>query len=307
VELFNTLWRRGLHLITRIWRNMRNNLMPLADKLMLRERFVIETVVDILKCEMELEHSRHRSVMNAMVHILSCLVAYASGQQAIHLDVVLKDRGSSIAWVRYEPQARRRVLTALCSRGKAVPESSMVDSRSCPSLAISIRENRASVHQAWPRSFRRLPRPAHKRGARGICCFTLRRGASRPYDNQVLCEFTLPRRGATLCHDRHCIGALQGGDVEPRVEAGRSKCGIAEETGNIDSRAWVGNRFPGMAMSIREADQHMIWRIAACDGDDAPAAHFRNPLYFDRCCRGSVPIDEFDIARLGRAYVICCH
>jgi hypothetical protein len=26
-ELFNTLWQRSLHLITRIWRNMRNNLM----------------------------------------------------------------------------------------------------------------------------------------------------------------------------------------------------------------------------------------------------------------------------------------
>ena len=26
---------------------------------------------------MELEHSRHRSVINAMVHILSCRVAYA--------------------------------------------------------------------------------------------------------------------------------------------------------------------------------------------------------------------------------------
>ena len=26
---------------------------------------------------MGLEHSRHRSVINAMVHILSCLVAYA--------------------------------------------------------------------------------------------------------------------------------------------------------------------------------------------------------------------------------------
>jgi hypothetical protein len=34
-------------------------------------------VLDILKCEMGLEHSRHRSVMNAMFHILSCLVAYA--------------------------------------------------------------------------------------------------------------------------------------------------------------------------------------------------------------------------------------
>jgi Transposase DDE domain len=42
--------------------------MPLADKLMRRKRFVIETVLDILKCEMGLEHSRHRSVMNAMVH-----------------------------------------------------------------------------------------------------------------------------------------------------------------------------------------------------------------------------------------------
>ena len=76
-ELFSTLWQRGLHLITGIRRNMRNHLMPLADKLMLRKRFVIETVLDTLKSEMGLEHSRHRSVMNAMVHILSCLVAYA--------------------------------------------------------------------------------------------------------------------------------------------------------------------------------------------------------------------------------------
>jgi len=75
--LFNKLWHRGLHLITGIRRNMRNHLMPLADKLMLRKRFVIETVLDTLKSEMGLEHSRHRSVMNAMVHILSCLVAYA--------------------------------------------------------------------------------------------------------------------------------------------------------------------------------------------------------------------------------------
>jgi Transposase DDE domain len=76
-DLFRKLWQRGLHLITGIRRNMRNQLMPLADKLMRRKRFVIETVLDILKCEMGLEHSRHRSVMNAMVHILSCLVAYA--------------------------------------------------------------------------------------------------------------------------------------------------------------------------------------------------------------------------------------
>src|SRR5690348_7707305 len=76
-EVFLKLWQRGLHLITGIKRNMRNHLMPLADKLMLRKRFIIETVLDTLKCGMGLEHSRHRSVINAMVHVLSCLVAYA--------------------------------------------------------------------------------------------------------------------------------------------------------------------------------------------------------------------------------------
>lgn len=76
-EMFTTLWQRGLHLITGIRRNMRNHLMLLGDKIMLRKRFVIETVLDILKCGMGLEHSRHRSVINAMVHVLSCLVAYA--------------------------------------------------------------------------------------------------------------------------------------------------------------------------------------------------------------------------------------
>src|SRR3954447_3418575 len=47
---------------------LRNYLMPLADKIMLRKRFVIETVLDTLKSEMGLEHSRHRSPVNAMVH-----------------------------------------------------------------------------------------------------------------------------------------------------------------------------------------------------------------------------------------------
>jgi hypothetical protein len=76
-ELFSKLWQWGLHLITSIRRNRRNYLMPLADKIMLRKRFLIETVLDTLKSEMGFEHSRHRSVSNAMVHVLSCLVAYA--------------------------------------------------------------------------------------------------------------------------------------------------------------------------------------------------------------------------------------
>ena len=87
-ELFNTLWQRGLHLITGIRRNMKNYLMPMADKIMLRKRFLIETVLNTLKSEMGLEHSRHRSPVNAMVHVLSCLVAYAfrPGKPSISLN-----------------------------------------------------------------------------------------------------------------------------------------------------------------------------------------------------------------------------
>jgi IS5 family transposase len=76
-ELFKQLWQRGLHVITGIRRNMKNYLLPIADKIMLRKRFLIETVLDTLKSEMGLEHSRHRSPVNAMVHVLSCLAAYA--------------------------------------------------------------------------------------------------------------------------------------------------------------------------------------------------------------------------------------
>jgi hypothetical protein len=74
--LFEDLWQDGLQLITGIRKNMRNHLMPLFDKLALRARFILETVFDVLKQGQGLEHSRHRSPVNAFVHILSCIVAY---------------------------------------------------------------------------------------------------------------------------------------------------------------------------------------------------------------------------------------
>jgi hypothetical protein len=74
--LFRKLWRKGLQLITGIRRNMKNYLMPWLDKIMLRRRFIIETVFDNLKSSMGLEHTRHRSPVNAIVHILACLIAY---------------------------------------------------------------------------------------------------------------------------------------------------------------------------------------------------------------------------------------
>ena len=42
-HLFQELWKRGLHLITRIRRNMKNFLMPLLYKFLLRKGSIIET------------------------------------------------------------------------------------------------------------------------------------------------------------------------------------------------------------------------------------------------------------------------
>lgn len=75
-NLFQTLYQRGLKLITGIRRNMKNYLMPLIEKIMLRKRFLVETIFDVLKVHMNLSHTRHRSPTNACVNILSCLTAY---------------------------------------------------------------------------------------------------------------------------------------------------------------------------------------------------------------------------------------
>ena len=63
-------------LITKIRKNMHNKPMPLADKLLLRKRAIIETINDQIKNIQQVEHTRHRSLVNAMVNVLAALVAY---------------------------------------------------------------------------------------------------------------------------------------------------------------------------------------------------------------------------------------
>ena len=76
-ELFQILFNDGIHLFTGIRRNMKNQLMTLKDKILLRKRSVIETVNDELKNICQIEHSRHRSVSNFLINTISALVAYS--------------------------------------------------------------------------------------------------------------------------------------------------------------------------------------------------------------------------------------
>lgn len=75
-DLFDQLWNGGLQLVTHIRHNMKNALMPLIDKILLRKRSLIETVNDQLKNISQVEHTRHRSPVNFMVNLIAGLIAY---------------------------------------------------------------------------------------------------------------------------------------------------------------------------------------------------------------------------------------
>jgi hypothetical protein len=67
---------QGLRLITKLRKNMRNQLLEFTDRLLLRKRALIETIIDQLKNVCQIEHSRHRSPFNFLVHLLAGLAAY---------------------------------------------------------------------------------------------------------------------------------------------------------------------------------------------------------------------------------------
>lgn len=71
------LREQGLMLITKLRKNMKNQLMLWYDKVLLRRRAVIETVIDQLKNISHIEHTRHRSPTSFMIHLVAGLIAYS--------------------------------------------------------------------------------------------------------------------------------------------------------------------------------------------------------------------------------------
>ena len=66
----------GIQFFAKPKRNMNNKLMCLHDKLLSRQRSIIETINDQLKNISQIEHSRHRSAVNFCVNVLCGLIAY---------------------------------------------------------------------------------------------------------------------------------------------------------------------------------------------------------------------------------------
>jgi hypothetical protein len=102
-ELFEQLWTEGVQLITKLKRNMKNKLMPVLDKLLLRKRALIECVNDQWKNISQIEHTRHRSAVNGIINMLAAVVAYTFQPKKPALDLATTS----------ENQAQRLLLAAV--------------------------------------------------------------------------------------------------------------------------------------------------------------------------------------------------
>ena len=85
--LFENLFLNGIQLITKVKNNMKNSLMSVADKILLRKRALIETVNDELKNIAQIEHSRHRSFNNFIANSLSAIAAYCFFEKKPAIDL----------------------------------------------------------------------------------------------------------------------------------------------------------------------------------------------------------------------------
>jgi 3-methyladenine DNA glycosylase Tag len=76
-DLFEQFFIDGVHLVTKQRKNMKNALMLLHDRIILRKRSLIESVNDELKNMCQIEHTRHRCFDNFIINTLSALAAYS--------------------------------------------------------------------------------------------------------------------------------------------------------------------------------------------------------------------------------------
>ena len=84
-------------MVAKVRKNMKNSLMSLYDKILLRKRAVIETVNDELKNICQIDHTRHRSVNNFAANLLAGMIAYNLMPKKPSLNIEIIDKSRLIA------------------------------------------------------------------------------------------------------------------------------------------------------------------------------------------------------------------
>lgn len=94
-DLFDKLFIDGIHLITKVRKNMKKKATDFMDKVILRKRAVIETINDVLKNICYIEHTRHRSFDNFIGNLIAGLTAYSfmETKPSIKIDRMLPNIG----------------------------------------------------------------------------------------------------------------------------------------------------------------------------------------------------------------------
>lgn len=80
-KIFEELYLQGIQLVTKVRKNMKNKLLLLSDKIKLKKRALIESVNDLLMSVFDIDHTRHRSPINALAHTFAGLIAYCFYEQ----------------------------------------------------------------------------------------------------------------------------------------------------------------------------------------------------------------------------------
>ena len=77
--------------------NMKNRLMDVHDKIMLRKRSMSETIDDMPKNVAQIVHTRHRSISSFIVNLLAGMAAYAvyDTKPSINMEFVM-DGGTEV-------------------------------------------------------------------------------------------------------------------------------------------------------------------------------------------------------------------
>jgi hypothetical protein len=75
-QFFENYLEKGIQIVTKIRKNMKNGLMSLSNKYWLRKRALIESINDLLMTVFDIDHTRHRSPWNAIIHAIGGLCAY---------------------------------------------------------------------------------------------------------------------------------------------------------------------------------------------------------------------------------------
>ena len=71
---------KGLNVVAKykdkMYKKLKDNVVLEEDSLFASKRGIIETINDLLKHNCDIWHSRHRSPVNAVIHLVAGLIAY---------------------------------------------------------------------------------------------------------------------------------------------------------------------------------------------------------------------------------------